>query len=293
MLGKRRHWLFFCLLVPGVSCATAYPNRPLWKLPAESELRGDSEHRTGVYTSVEEDSSAASTKQVTSSVEFPKRSNISKVTAFSIGPAWYRAGQSQTIWLQPDFSTRYVANMLQHTLTTGEVFLGLQGDFASQGLGQLGLAVVTATSARLQGDIWEVADPNFDNFVYQYKVAHTHLAAKTKWLFNHWSATVFPYLSASLGIAWNNSYDFATQALIFEALPVAGFQAQRKTALTYTLGVGVQKVFTRHWQLGIGYEFNDWGSSALGPIPEQGLNSGLSLSHLYLQQLQCTISYSF
>ncbi|HHF0524580.1 TPA: hypothetical protein ACP9FK_000851 [Legionella anisa] len=37
-------------------------------------MRGDAEHRTGVYTPVHEDSSTASTKQFTSSVEFGKRS---------------------------------------------------------------------------------------------------------------------------------------------------------------------------------------------------------------------------
>ncbi|HHF7350185.1 TPA: hypothetical protein ACPSKZ_000025 [Legionella anisa] len=39
-------------------------------------MRGDAEHRTGVYTPVHEDSSTASTKQFTSSVEFEKRSII-------------------------------------------------------------------------------------------------------------------------------------------------------------------------------------------------------------------------
>ncbi|MCW8423809.1 palindromic element RPE1 domain-containing protein [Legionella anisa] len=50
--------------------------RPLSKLAEGSEVRGDAEHRTGVYTPVHEDSSTASTKQFTSSVEFEKRSII-------------------------------------------------------------------------------------------------------------------------------------------------------------------------------------------------------------------------
>ena len=50
-------------------------NNSFRKLAPESELRGDSEHRTEVYTSVQVASSTASTKEVTSSVGFPKRSN--------------------------------------------------------------------------------------------------------------------------------------------------------------------------------------------------------------------------
>ena len=48
--------------------------RPLSKLAAEDELRGDTERRTGVYTQVHEDSSTVSTKQVASAVESGKRS---------------------------------------------------------------------------------------------------------------------------------------------------------------------------------------------------------------------------
>ena len=48
--------------------------RPLRKLAEGSVLQGETEHRTGVYTSVHEDSSTVSTKQDAPSVEFPKRS---------------------------------------------------------------------------------------------------------------------------------------------------------------------------------------------------------------------------
>lgn len=50
-------------------------NKPLRKLAEENLLRGESEHRTPVYTAVHEDSSIASTKQEVSSIEFLNRSN--------------------------------------------------------------------------------------------------------------------------------------------------------------------------------------------------------------------------
>ncbi|KTD72524.1 chemotaxis protein CheW [Legionella tucsonensis] len=59
------------LNIPILLCS----DRPLSKLAEECEVRGDAERRTGVYTEVHEDSSTASTKQLTSSVEFGKRSN--------------------------------------------------------------------------------------------------------------------------------------------------------------------------------------------------------------------------
>lgn len=51
-------------------------NRLLSKLAAVSEVRGDGERRTAVYTPVHEDSSTASTKQFATAVEFQKKSRI-------------------------------------------------------------------------------------------------------------------------------------------------------------------------------------------------------------------------
>ena len=55
------------------------------------------------------------------------------------------------------------------------------------------------------------------------------------------------------------------------------------TALTYTLGTGVQKILNAHWQVGVGYEFSDWGQSSLGRASEQTLHSGLELNHVYIK----------
>jgi metal-sulfur cluster biosynthetic enzyme len=51
-------------------------NRLLAKPAAVSEVRGEAERRTGVYMSVHEDSSTASTKQFATAVGFCKKSNV-------------------------------------------------------------------------------------------------------------------------------------------------------------------------------------------------------------------------
>lgn len=76
----------------------------------------------------------------------------------------------------------------------------------------------------------------------------------------------------SLGVGFNRAHDFTNTPLIFEALP--------KTALTYTLGAGVQKVLNGHGQIGLGYELAYWEESELGRALEQTMNTGLTLSHL-------------
>ena len=217
----------------------------------------------------------------------------SNVIALSAGPAWYRAGKTQTLSLQPQFANTYKATTPDQRLTSGELFLGLQRSFSNLGFGQLGVTIATSSAAKLRGHIWEAADPEFDNFTYQYTISHVHVAMKTKWLLNRWHDTVLPYVSASLGVALNKASNFSMTPLIFESLTIPGFQSNQNTALTYTLGLGVHIVLNAHWQLGIGYELSDWGNASLRKAPGQTINSGLSLNALFTQQLQFTLNYLF
>ena len=216
---------------------------------------------------------------------------LNKFIAFSIGPGWYEAGYTQTVWSQSNYANTYAAQHSLQALTRGELFLGMQRTFISSLITQLGLDVAINAPASLQGKIWETADPVFDNFTYHYKVSNVTMLAKTKWLATHFNPRYLPYLSAACGIAINKSYSFTMQPLIFEALPVPGFQNQQEASFTYTLGAGVHRVLTSHWQLGMGYEWSDWGRSSLGTAPGQTVGNGLRLNHLITQQLQFTLNY--
>jgi len=72
---------------------------------------------------------------------------------------------------------------------------------------------------------------------------------------------------------FNHAYSFNNTPTIFEALPNANFSSNTETAFTYTLGAGVQRVINQHWQVGIGYEFADWGKSKLSRAPVQTLKA--------------------
>lgn len=161
---------------------------------------------------------------------------------------------------------------------------------ASQWLGQLGLAAATTGNAKLQGVIWDDADPQFDNYSYQYKVRNTRVAVKGKLLLDkgYW---LIPWVSASLGVGFNRAHDFTNTPLIFEALPNSNFTNHTKTTFTYTLGTGVQKPIGEHWQLGVGYEFADWGKSELGRAFGQAMSSGLALNHLYTNGVLFNLTY--
>jgi hypothetical protein len=46
-----------------------------------------------------------------------------------------------------------------------------------------------------------------------------------------------------------------------------------------------------NWQIGIAYEFADWGKSELGRAAGQTLNSGLKIEHLYTQGVLVNLTY--
>jgi opacity protein-like surface antigen len=92
-------------------------------------------------------------------------------------------------------------------------------------------------------------------------------------------------------MGFNRAHDFTNTPLIFEALPNNNFEDHTKTAFTYTLGSGVQKSISEHWQMGVVYEFADWGKSELNRAAGQTLNTGLILNHLYANGVLFNLTY--
>lgn len=214
----------------------------------------------------------------------------SYVVALSAGPALSNNGHTQTIRLQPDLEQTYAASNTSQLLASGEIFIGLQQTLNARYTAQFGLALAASSNANLNGDIWQDADPDFNNFSYKYQVSHAHVAVKGKFLADL-GQMVKPYVSGSLGVGFNRAHDFSMTSKLFQQIVPPAFEANTITSLTYTVGAGIQKDLNEHWQAGLGYEFADWGNSQLARAYGQTLNSGLTLSNLYTNSLQFYLSY--
>lgn len=212
------------------------------------------------------------------------------VVALSAGPAWSNAGETQTFFIDPEIEKTFAADRKYRPLAEGELFLGMQRQVRDQWLGQLGLAVALAGNVRASGEVWDDADPLFNNHSYAYRVNQTRLALKGKLLADR-GYFVTPWISGSLGIGFNNAHAYENTPLIYEALSTPNFASHIKAGFTYTAGAGVQKNLDEHVQVGIGYEFADWGKSNLGPAPGQSVNSGLALNHLYTHGVLLNVTY--
>ena len=215
----------------------------------------------------------------------------SGVATLSLGPAWESAGNKQTFYLAPNIEKTYAANHASHALVDGEIFLGIQKPLREKLDGQIGLAVATTGNASLSGNIWDDAQAQFNNYTYDYKVRHTHVAIRGKLLSDR-GYVVTPWVSGSLGVGFNQSHDYSNAPTISEAVVMSNFASNTTTTFTYTLGAGVQRHLNPHWQAGVGYEFADWGRSQLSRASGQTLNTGLSLSHLYINGFLFNLTYS-
>lgn len=214
------------------------------------------------------------------------------VATVSAGPAWESSGQAQTIQLLPLIVDRYTAFHETRTILDGEFFFGMQRALSTRFQGQLGVAVAATSNAGLAGEVWQNANPEFNNFIYGYQVRQTQVAVKGKLLANEMTRCALkPYISASLGAGFNQAHSYTSEALIAGPVPAPNFTSNGTTAFTYTVGIGVQRAFARHWEAGVGYQFADWGKSELGRAPGQTMNSGLVLNHLYTNGLMFNLTY--
>lgn len=205
------------------------------------------------------------------------------VGAVSVGPVWESSGRTQTLGLP----RTYITHESNRTLVDGEVFIGVQKPFFQQLQAQLGLTVAATSDARLSGSIWYDANPLFNNYAYNYKLQHTHVAVKGKLLRDNGSWLI-PWVNGSIGVGFNESHSFRNSPTIFEALPISNLGSHSKTSFTYTVGAGVQKALNSNWQVGVGYEFADWGRSELR-VPTFG--HGLKLNHLYTNGVLFNLTY--
>jgi hypothetical protein len=212
--------------------------------------------------------------------------------SLSGGPSWANTGSIQIIVLQPDLSNNYNPNNLNNSniIGNGELFAGMQKSFFPQVQSQFGLAIYVSSFAKLNGFIQQNGDSGFQNYSYKYKIQHSHVALKSKWIAEN-SYNMNPYISGSIGVGFNRSYGYESTPLIFQVVPNPPFQSRSQVALTYSLGAGFQHIVNQHLSMGLGYQLVSWGANSLDRAEGQTLGKGLSLSTLYTHGVEFNVSY--
>ncbi|MES2218721.1 MAG: hypothetical protein V4501_09955 [Pseudomonadota bacterium] len=203
---------------------------------------------------------------------------------------WESANAKQTLFLNSEIVKAYVSNPSVQAYGTGELFVGLYQPVSKLLEWQYGLALGVNGNTRITGSIWDDDNVKFNNYSYNYLVRSTSISLKTKLLTDIGMAFI-PWVSARIGVGFNQAHDFTSSPTLFEALPTPGFSSYTTVAFTYAIGIGAQLPITDNWEVGVGYEFSNWGKSQLGRAPGQTQGSGPVLNQLYASSVLLNLSY--
>lgn len=215
------------------------------------------------------------------------------IVAFNLGPQWDKPGETRQFSLEPDIVKTYYASPTTQTLMGTEFFIGGQHTLNSFSSLQLGIATAITSVTSLHGEIWEDADPEFNNYWYDYQLAPFRTTLHGRWLFTSFSNRLTPYIDGGIGVSLNRAYNYQITSRIFEEVASPLYTSNVNVSLAYNIGVGIQHAINEHAQIGLGYEFSDWGQSSLGRAKSQDINAPLSLAHLYMNQLMVSLTYLF
>lgn len=165
--------------------------------------------------------------------------------------------------LPPD---RYNAPQVQQSS-----LVSLSGGYVWQRLSQwlpftsLGLEYSYFFPAQAEGIIEDYSDEEEANHSYQYKVAHQIVYLRGKIDLVRWQNWM-PYVSAGLGSSWNRFSNYSEQAITnvdsFHEDPK--FPNKTTTHFSYSLGIGIDYIFTRNLWGSLGYRFDHIGPFQTG-----------------------------
>jgi hypothetical protein len=216
----------------------------------------------------------------------------SSIITVSGGPAWGSPGQNQYLYPfeSPPFIDYFHYNSTNGILATGEIFFGLQRIVQPGIIGELGIGLAGATDAKASGEVDVDGVLNVNS--YDYKVDHGRVEFKGRLISNYFQLAQ-PYISASIGAGFNNTHAYVPVTVDPFLYPPSWFEDKTNIAFSYTLGLGIQTSINPNWQVGVGYEFADWGKNYLGVDTSFFLNNGPGLTHLYTNELLFSVSYLF
>lgn len=219
------------------------------------------------------------------------KENTAWLGTLSAGPGWSNNIAQQTFFLEPGVEKTYTTAEANRVLMQGEVFIGKQFQAPYHAILEGGLSLGGSSTQGFSGQIWEDANPVFNNYNYDFSLTHSYLAVSGKIYTDALRWKFEPYFRASLGVAWNRLTHFGSSPLISEEVTAPAFACNTTSSFTYIVGVGLQKAINLNWRAGVEYTFSDWGSGEFAVPSGQNLSNVFSFSGLNVNSLMFNITY--
>lgn len=216
-------------------------------------------------------------------------SSLRPFAGMTLGAGFIRTGHVQTLSLLPPFTNHYTNNASYKSSGLMGLGLGIERGLTEQLSWQLGLSGYFNSQISSTGHVWQFALPEFDNFIYDYRIQSKRVMATGK-LLGTLKQNIHPYVSGELGAGFNRASAYKETPLIVEAVAMAPFSGRTHTSLAWGAGGGIDVDISETLRLGLGYQFANLGKTSLGVSPAQFTQQTLSVSHLYSQEVRVQLT---
>lgn len=155
----------------------------------------------------------------------------------------------------------------------------------------LGLYYQYLFNHNINGTITQYSDPEFLNYSYQWGNSSNLILISNKlniYQVKKWS----PYVSLGLGVALNRSGTY-TETAYTNVTPrySPDYASSTSSNFAYQLGLGIDYQATPSWILGLGYLYQNLGTSESGPGASTWSSTRLNLGSLSQNELALSVTY--
>jgi opacity protein-like surface antigen len=186
-----------------------------------------------------------------------------------------------------------VHQKIQPLFTLG---LGQRFENASQWLPaySLGLYYQHFFATNMGNQITQYTAPSFTNYQYNWDLSSDALLIGGKLnILRFWR--LLPYVTASVGCAFNKSSGYSESALpgLTDTRVSPGYQAKTLMQLAYNLGAGFDFQLTKSFMLAAEYQFQNLGNTSLGHGSGTWSNESLNLGRYRANTALVSLTYLF
>lgn len=209
---------------------------------------------------------------------------------FNIGSSWMSNNYRDLVVFNSDAEKLYIGNNAILTTAQMGVFFAWEKTMNDGLFIQIGPVLEALSQLKIKGLIWDEADPRFVNNQYLYNINAYRVAAEGK-MKKDIGLVLLPYINTSIGLGINKASDYKSIPLDCSVVNEQPFVTNTASSFSYSFGVGLEMISSKHLQFGLGYQFTDWGQSQLGAAVDQYINAGIYLPHIYTNAILLNIIF--
>ncbi len=227
--------------------------------------------------------------------------SFSPVVALLGGGGVLNANSSQIFTGTDDILFIYNANNTNNTIGSVGGFLGAEYVFPNANFfTQIGIEYLYFEKSKFTGHNTAGDEPaTYTHYNYSFNLNTEQWLASLR-LLTTIHSRFHPFVLAGIGVANNHADKFHLSTQESGSINLTPtFSNHTHTNFSYTLGIGVDADIDKHFRIGFGYRFADFGSAALGngqialnqyvvPLPF-ALNTSNTHANLFLAQLSYLI----